>query len=178
MQTKSGFMDDRDESGEYRDYDHVGQTENKKRWGQIFITIRTQVVHANSDIDQDSLLFKHLNFSSCFTSRSHHNYHVLPLLLFPTTFRHWPSSGRPWHWVRRSFSKTSHLLLLCHSTNINLQHPLTHLSTSYVLGVLFRDAFKNYLADFFLTENCRKFSSKNGSKRAKIGVFWPKIAVF
>ena len=29
-----------------------------------------------------------------------------------------------------------------------------------------------------LTENCRKFSSKNGSKRAKIGVFWPKIAVF
>ena len=110
MQTKSGFMDDRDESGEYRDYDHVGQTENKKRWGQIFITIRTQVVHANSDIDQDSLLFKHLNFSSCFTIRSHHNYHVLPLLFFPTTFdllfRHWPSSGRPWHWVRRSFSKT------------------------------------------------------------------------
>ena len=29
-----------------------------------------------------------------------------------------------------------------------------------------------------LTENCRKFSSKNGSKRAKIGGFWPKIAVF
>ena len=29
-----------------------------------------------------------------------------------------------------------------------------------------------------LTENCRKFSLKNGSKRAKIGVFWPKIAVF
>ena len=40
-----------------------------------------------------------------------------------------------------------------------------------------REAFKNYLADF-LTKNCRKFSSKNGSKRAKIGVFWPKIAVF
>ena len=94
MQTKSGFMDDRDEDGEYRDYDDVGQTENKRRWGQIFV-IGTQVVHANSDIDQDSLLFKHLNFSSCFTSRSHHNYHVLPLLLFPTIFdllfRHWPS---------------------------------------------------------------------------------------
>ena len=29
-----------------------------------------------------------------------------------------------------------------------------------------------------LTENCRKFPSKNGSKRAKLGVFWPKIAVF
>ena len=29
-----------------------------------------------------------------------------------------------------------------------------------------------------LTENRRKFSSKKGSKRAKIGVFWPKIAVF
>ena len=29
-----------------------------------------------------------------------------------------------------------------------------------------------------LTENRRKFSSKNGSKGAKIGVFWPKIAVF
>ena len=28
------------------------------------------------------------------------------------------------------------------------------------------------------TENCRKFSLKNGSKRAKINVFWPKIAVF
>ena len=53
------------------------------------------------------------------------------------------------------------------------------------------DAFKNVLADFAkkplaerggtsppLTENCRKFSSKNGSKRAKIGIFWPKIAVF
>ena len=60
-----------------------------------------------------------------------------------------------------------------------------------------REAFKNVLADLTenhfakkplaergstppspLTENCRKFSSKNGSKRAKIGVFWPKIAVF
>ena len=39
-----------------------------------------------------------------------------------------------------------------------------------------REAFKNVLAD--LTENCRKFSSKNGSKRATIGVFWPKITVF
>ena len=68
MQTKSGFMDDRDESGEYRDYDDVGQTEKKRRWGQIFIIIRTQVVHADSDIDQDILLFKHLNFSSCFTT--------------------------------------------------------------------------------------------------------------
>ena len=29
-----------------------------------------------------------------------------------------------------------------------------------------------------LTENCRKFSSTNGAKRAKLGVFWPKIAVF
>ena len=29
-----------------------------------------------------------------------------------------------------------------------------------------------------LTENRRKFSLKNRSKRAKIGVFWPKIAVF
>ena len=27
-------------------------------------------------------------------------------------------------------------------------------------------------------ENRQKISSKNGSKRAKIGVFWPKIAVF
>ena len=53
MQTKSGFMDDRDENGEYRDYDDVGQTEKKTRWRQIFIIIRTQVVHADSDIDQD-----------------------------------------------------------------------------------------------------------------------------
>ena len=29
-----------------------------------------------------------------------------------------------------------------------------------------------------LTENRRKFSSENGTKRAKISVFWPKIAVF
>ena len=29
-----------------------------------------------------------------------------------------------------------------------------------------------------LTENCRKFSSKTGSKKAKIDVFWPKIAAF
>ena len=29
-----------------------------------------------------------------------------------------------------------------------------------------------------LTENFRKFFSKNRSKRAKIGVFWPKIAAF
>ena len=41
-----------------------------------------------------------------------------------------------------------------------------------------REPFKNVLAGTPLTENCRKFSSKNGSKRAKIGVFWPKIAVF
>ena len=46
MQTKSGFMDDRDENGEYRDY------ENKRRRGQIFV-IETQEVHKNSDIDQD-----------------------------------------------------------------------------------------------------------------------------
>ena len=110
MQTKSGFMDDRDEDGEYRDYDDVGQTENKRRWGQIFV-IGTQVVDANSDIDQDSLLFPNTRTSFLVSKVvSHHNYHVLPLLLFPTIFdllfRHWPSSGRPWHWVRRSFSKT------------------------------------------------------------------------
>ena len=110
MQTKSGFMDDRDENGEYRDYDDVGQTENKRRWGQIFV-IGTQVVDANSDIDQDSLLFPNTRTSFLVSPVvSHHNYHVLPLLLFPTIFdllfRHWPSSGRPWHWVRRSFSKT------------------------------------------------------------------------
>ena len=29
-----------------------------------------------------------------------------------------------------------------------------------------------------LTENRRKFPLKNGKKRAKISVFWPKIAVF
>ena len=68
MQTKSGIMDDCDENREYRDYDDVGQTENKRRWGQIFV-IETQVVDANSDIDQDSLLSKHLNFSSCLKSR-------------------------------------------------------------------------------------------------------------
>ena len=139
MQTKSGFMDDRDENGEYRDYDDVGQTENKRRWGQIFV-IGTQVVDANSDIDQDSLLFPNTRTSFLVSPVvSRHNYHVLPLLLFPTIFdllfRHWPSSGRPWHWVRRSFSKTSHLLLLCHSTNINLQDPLIQLSTSYVCWV-------------------------------------------
>ena len=27
-------------------------------------------------------------------------------------------------------------------------------------------------------EGCKKFAKKNGSKRAKISVFWPKIAVF
>ena len=69
---------------------------------------------------------------------------------------------------------------------------------------ILREAFKNYLADFFrsppypLNEKsfCQKTLSgkggttppppsgklpkiflKNGSKRAKIGIFWPKIAV-
>ena len=51
MQTKSGFMDDRDENGEYRDY------ENKRRRGQIFV-IETQEVHKNSDIDQDRIHFQ------------------------------------------------------------------------------------------------------------------------
>ena len=58
-----------------------------------------------------------------------------------------------------------------------------------------REAVKNVLADFVtpltdnhfakkplaerggappLTENWQKFFSKNGSKRAKIGVFWPE----